>query len=157
MPDVSVRITGLDELFRKLDASTADATLRRGMHKSVFMLQADMAKYPDPPAAGDWKGFVSDRQRRAFFAKLRSGEIEVPYRRQGTLGRRWTTKVSGFAQSIQGFVGNVTSYARYVQDEPKQAEIHKGRWPTVQGVVKADERDIIVTFADEIEAAMKRA
>lgn len=48
--------------------------------------------------------FFSDRQRRAFFAKLNSGEINVPYIRTGAQGRAW--RFEGMRSPASGVVGN---------------------------------------------------
>lgn len=83
--------------------------------------------------------FLSDKQRRAFFARLRNGEIEVPYRRgtspgSETLGRRWHIRASG---QIGHVLTNDASYAPLVHGKDDQATYHKGNWKTDEGL--ADE------------------
>lgn len=48
--------------------------------------------------------FFSDRQRRAFFAKLNSGEINVPYIRTGAQGKAW--RFEGMRSPSSGVIGN---------------------------------------------------
>lgn len=158
MADVSITITGVPQLLRKLDALTADRTLRPAMAASLALLQSDLQAYPRPPAPGSFPGFVSVKQRRWFFAALRSGEITVPYRRTGMLGRAWTQRINGRGLGMVGILGNVMgkSYGRYVQDKRRQARIHQGRWPTVQDVARRRRKDVVREFRVAIRAAMQR-
>ena len=114
-----------------------------------------------PGAPGEYPGksagkmtFVSDKQRRFFFAALREGTIQVPYRRTGTLGRKWTSKVTFTDDDVMGFVGNNTPYAPLVQGFDTQARIHAGNWQTEQDVANESRDEIMGIFADEISRAM---
>ena len=102
-------VTGVPKLLRKLDAAMADQTIKRGLEGGMNILRDVLKKYPPPPAGSKYV-----RTRR--------------------LGNSWAQRTSGFAMKAEGFVGNNTSYARYVQDEEKQAQVHQGRWQTVQSV-----------------------
>jgi hypothetical protein len=158
MADVTITITGVAPLLRKLDAITADRTLRTAMNASLSMLQSDLQKYPKPPTAGSFPGFVSVKQRRYFFWALRSGRITVPYRRTGMLGRAWTSRITGRGLNMVGVIGNVMgkSYGRYVQDRQRQARIHQGRWATVQAVARRRRRAVVAEFQRAIRAAIQR-
>lgn len=139
---VSIHIDGIEAVERKLGTLAAHDALRNPMEASLALVQNRIATYPTPPS-GQHVTFVSDRQRRGFFAKLRSGEITVPYRRTGTLGRRWTSKIDESGSSLVGVVGNNTEYAPWVQsvdaigNRGPQARIHQGRWETDAQVVAA--------------------
>lgn len=139
MSDVEITITGAEDVIRRLGDIQSGRVLRPAMQGSLEVLRGDLARYPRPPAHtwGKWQ-FVSDKQRRWFFWALRNGQITVPYRRTGSLGRLWTTKITGVGMHMYGHVGNALgqSYGRYVQDKPRQALIHQGRWSTVQDVAK---------------------
>ena len=94
--------------------------------------------------AGQW----SDAERRAFWAKLKAGEIEVPYRRglspgSESLGKRWQVKGSGTRHSLI----NNASYASLVQGR-KQIPYHKDTGhKTVQSVLNNEQNamGVIVT------------
>ena len=122
-----ITIKGLDQLERTLGRATAARTLRRAMNKATLHLQGKMADYPSPPAGST-------------------------YRRTGTLGRRWTTDVSGDGK--RGRVGNNTLYGPWVQSERLQARWHRGRWQTDEKVAKQEERKVRDFFEDEIERAL---
>lgn len=120
------------------------------MEQAVALVQREVARYPRPPKAGDFPGFKSSKQRRWFFWAMQNGKITVPYRRTGTLGKSWTTEVHSLASDLQGIVGNVRPYAPYVQDDERQAAIHKGRWGTVQDAVRRKANEVINLFKQEI-------
>lgn len=101
------------------------AMVRVGRNAVVFM-----STYP-ARFSGRGPGFVSDKQRRYFFAALRAGRIQVPYQRSGILGRAWHLEARG-KERLE--VTNTTRYAPYVQLRPTQARIHQGRWQTVEDV-----------------------
>jgi len=68
------------------------------------------------------------------------------YKRTGTLKRSWLRRVRGDASSVTGEVvssGNMAPYNRQVQDQTRQARVHRGRWTnTVQEVARRNERTI---------------
>jgi len=81
-------------------------------------LNTDLATYPPPPP-------------------------DSTYRRTGTLGRAWTHEETASLLSVQTALGNVTPYARFVQDEDYQADVHQGRWQTTADVLERREQWII--------------
>ena len=97
--------------------------------------------------------FVSDRQRRYFFAALRDGRIQVPYRRGNTLARSWNAEVRETARTIEGKVysnGNIAPYNIWVQDTEQQSKFmaYKG-WKVVGFMVKR-------VFEPRLKAALHR-
>ncbi len=75
-----------------------------------------------PPQSGKRQAFVSPAQRRALFAKLRAGAIQVPYQRTGRL-------VAGWRQADPFTVINETPYADLVVGaKGKQSAYHAGNW-----------------------------
>ena len=137
----SIRIEGVKELQAKLGRAGANRTLRDPMHRAVLRLQRDMADYPDR-SSGEL--FVGPRQANY-----------KPYIRTGTLGRRWTTKVSQSGAGVTGKVGNNTEYAPWVQSERFQAGIHRGNWQTDEQVVERNRDRIVGDFQREIDKALE--
>lgn len=68
------------------------------------------------------------------------------YKRTNTLRRSWLRRVRGDASSVTGEVvssGNMAPYNRLVQDQTRQARVHRGRWTnTAQEVARRNERTI---------------
>jgi len=127
---MSIELRGLDALYRKLGNAVANRTLRPAMEHAVKLVQRDMADYP----------------------AQRAGST---YRRTGTLGRRWTTKVSYGSSGVQGKVGNNTKYGPYVQSERFQSRIHRGRWQTDEQVLERDTEKITGLLQDTIDKALE--
>lgn len=153
MSDAAIQIVGLEPLMAAVGRLAAGVVLRDTMEVAVERVRTQIAVYPPPPAGYRmvWK---SERQRRWFFAALRSGAIQVPYRRTGTLGRRWTTRVSGAGLAVTGEVGNVTGYGPYVQGADDQAHVHQGRWRTDEQVTAMMTPQIQALFEARLQAAM---
>lgn len=128
---MSIKIEGIEELFRKLSNATAVQTLVPPMQRAVLRLQAKLANYPPAPP----------RSR---------------YRRTGTLGRRWTTRVEPGAESVTGRVGNNTVYGPLVQSERFQARIHQRTgWQTDRQVIERERENIIRDFQRAIDEALR--
>lgn len=70
------------------------------------------------------------------------------------LGRSWTTKVTTGRNSWQGKLGTTVSYAPVVQDEERQAQVHRGRWHTVQGAVRDNRSKVVGLIRDAIRQAI---
>ena len=141
---MTVRIEGLDRVIRKLDK--LEANLFKPMTKATAHIQEKMADYP--PASGKPQPFKTDRQRRYFFWALREGLITIPYRRTGTLGRKWTHRVERGGR--RGVVGNNTAYGPLVQSGDQQAGYHRGTWQTDQEVADREAGQVRQFFVDEI-------
>lgn len=125
----NIEIQGIEELFRKLGGAVAISTMRPPMQRSVYRLQAGMAKYP-PQRLGS------------------------SYRRTGTLGRRWTTAISESADGLVGKIGNSTSYGPFVQSEMFQSRVHQGLWQTDADVAKQEQAAIVRDFDQTIQGAL---
>lgn len=54
--------------------------------------------------------------------------------------------------SIQTALGNVTPYARYVQDEEKQADIHRDWWQTTKDILEKREQWIVQEILGAIQS-----
>lgn len=141
---MTTTVQGLDATIDKLDGLDRPEVFRRPMTEGTAHLQRAIAKYP--PQVSRPQPFKSDKQRRYFFAALRRGEIKVPYRRTGTLGRRWTTEVS--PDGRRGVVGNNTPYGPLVQgDASQQVRYHAaGGWRRVDHVARIEARRVVAFF-----------
>lgn len=97
---------------------------------------------PPPPSPGSMR-FKSERQRRFVMAAINRGEITVPYKRgtggsingSETLNRSYRVDLYG----DEAVLVSGASYAKYVVGD-QQAEIHQGRWNTVQNAVETVRR-----------------
>ena len=127
---VSIQIKGIDTLIQKLGKVEGTKHLRPPMQRSVYRLQARMAQYP-------------------------AQRTNSSYRRTGTLGRKWTSKIEQGNGIIRGKVGNNASYAPLVQSYQFQARIHRGLWQTDRYIVDTEYRTIVRDFEDTIKNTLK--
>lgn len=88
---------------------------------------------PYPAASRKKQAFKTTKQRRGFFAKLRAGQITVPYRRSGDTLGRWSQPIR---QGRAVVLRNTSPHAVWVHSAAGQAGYHKGRWKTDAGVAE---------------------
>jgi hypothetical protein len=128
--DLTISIRGVDRLMVKLGRVQGTRILLPPTQRAVFRLQRYMATYPPAPARSK-------------------------YKRTGTLGRRWTTKVESTGDGVIGKVGNNTEYGPLVQSKKFQADVHKNRWQTDADAIRDNRKDIVQDFNTSIKAALK--
>ena len=82
------------------------------------------------------------KQRLFVIIAIKEGRIKVPYRRTNRLGQSITTAVNTVGGRVVGTIGTNVDYAPWVISSEKtpdsggpQAQYHKKRWWTLQGVV----------------------
>lgn len=146
MAEAVTEVVGIDEVLERLGDAASPATLVRGMRKATALVQREIAVYP--PAQPQPMVWASERQRRFVMAAIREGRIQVPYRRTGTLGKRWTSEVAGEGADVVGRVGNNTTYGPFVMDKKLQAAYHQGVWPVAMDVVEEHRGEIVQCFVD---------
>lgn len=133
MIDVQIKIE-MDKVLRALDR-VDDPRMPEQMAAYVAeqVVLPRLAKYPT--RSGKSQPFVSDKQRRYFFAALRSGEIRVPYQRTHDLGSKWQTLP--FAHGI--LLRSQMGYSEIVIGE-RQGAYFKN-WPSVLRTARDAESD----------------
>lgn len=151
MIEAEVRVIGLRETVRRFGSAKGrmQGMLVRVTRQVLEHLRAKLARYPRP-SRGPVQ-FVSPQQRLELLIAIRKGEITVPYRRTGTLGRRWTIRVQPMVGGARGVMGNVTPYAPLVQGA-EQAGIHRGNWRTVEQVVREEEQAIVGMYVEGVKS-----
>lgn len=126
------------------------ALLEAPISRSVLRMQQALQKYPPPIAPGHWRANTSPAQRRAFFAKLRRGEVSG--HRTGNLGRGWTATMRRKWGGLEGKVSNQVPYAMWVQADATQSRFHRNRWQTDRAVLALEEP----VLEREVSAALRR-
>lgn len=150
----TIQITGLDAVLRKLQkVENVAAVMDRPMKQALGHLQRRLARYPRK-ASGAFTAMATPAQKRAYWAKVRGGEIShdprTGYRRSGTIGRKWTTQIKRGTTHITGIVGNNAPGAIYVQGS-KQQPFHKASgWPTTDSVAESEAAAVRGYFHAEI-------
>lgn len=123
---------GLQDIVKRLShLDNLGGVLDVPMEQSLTMLHADIAPYP-PQAV----------------------PLEV-YRRTGTLGRLWTSKVKTSRAGAVGTLGNKTPYAIYVQGD-KQRDFHeRAGWVRADKQMEKRENDILAFFKKAVDRALR--
>ena len=158
------KVHGAKQLERAF--AEAPARIMRGlkamMGGAVELIRSGVAEYPPETAGNKPRGFTSGGQNtwyeRGFGSRWARKDGSVGSAETSeALGRSWTTEVRGFAAGVRGIVGTKASYAPLVQDEKRQAAVHKrNKWPTVQGVFKDKAREIVHLFDSVIARIIRR-
>lgn len=107
--------------------------MEAAMNDATALLLRELKVYPPPPSGST-------------------------YVRTGTLRNSWHREIEGRGLEIRGIVGsneNVAPYNRWVQDEERQAPVHRGRWTnTAQEVLRRNEAAINGMFRARVRAAL---
>lgn len=147
--NVFVEVQGIDPLLRVLVEITSEEIQSIVTRKTAMFLRNKMQRYPIQRYVGRaeayGKTFQSDKQRRWFFAALRSGELQIPYGRTNQLSAGWQLVNYGGADWA---LENSVPYVGYVQGEPQSRMMQMRGWRTINQVMDEDASQI-ETFAQE--------
>jgi hypothetical protein len=144
-----VSLSQLRNRLRRLDDGTM---ARRALEGSGRYLELKLDHYPPQKSVSRREAFgqtfQSDRQRRWFFAALKSGELRIPYKITGSLGTGWRVEIHGNEARII----NRVPYAKFVQSRPQQSRQMKLiGWQTVEDIAER-EGDVLWNFAFRVVA-----
>jgi len=145
-----IELRGLEKAIAQLVAVGDVKFVTDALKAGALVAKGFLAKYPPQKHLTRkqvyGQTFKTDKQRRGFFAKLRSGEIEVPYRRgqspgSEALGRKWTIEARS---ALEVVVGNNVSYGPLVQSRSDQSLYHKATgWQTTDDVAEQHGDEIV--------------
>lgn len=148
----SITITGMDELLAKLGKlEHVHLALQRPMDISLKYMQNQLMEYP-AKAAGAFSALATPGQKRAYWARVRSGDInhgDGGYIRQRMLGNAWATEIQSGLNGMRGIVGNNSPGAIFVQGERQQPFHRASGWKTVDQVADESEGFVRRTFEAE--------
>jgi hypothetical protein len=137
----TITITGLEPVIAKLKRiETIQNELEPPMNQALGHLHRRMGRYP-AKNSGAFAALATPVQRRAYWAKVKSGEIDHGangYRRSGTTGRKFSTKVTRHSGGLRGELTNNAPGARYVFGDYQPAFIKASGWPTVDSVAEKE-------------------
>ena len=146
--DARSTVAGLTRLAR------ADG-FKTGLQAAGTHLRRVIAVYPARRYYHLNWAIVSPRMRRAFFAKLRSGEIQVPYVRSSSpgsqrLGTRWGQSTANGGMTVT--VGNTATYAPIVQGGARQSSFHRQtNWRTDRYVAEGEAQRVVAIVFTAIQ------
>lgn len=156
MPDfIDVTIVGMDKIAEKLEKlpqAVGDAGVEQADnyllnvlinkeipgYKHITYKQA----YGKPPPGG-------------FFAKLRAGEIQIPYQRRGPgngVSGAWTIQGAG----RNAYITNTDPAAKWVYSEDQARMMQLIGWRRVSQILDKYTKNIVASFDRGVKAAIKK-
>lgn len=132
--DITLRIDGLKQALEALNIPESEMKARAG--KAAALAVIAVAK-PYPDQSRKKQPFRSAKSRKYFFAALKSGAIQVPYRRTHALQDGWDWKPDGDGAEVF----NSSEHAKWAIDKATRSKYHKGTWKDEEQIAKAAEQD----------------
>lgn len=152
-----ITVTGLEPVLKKLGTiAKMNEALREPMDMSLKHIQRKLARQPRK-AQGAFTALATDRQRRAYWARVGRGEINhrdgIGYVRTHTLSKAWTTQIVRTGAGMRGEVGNNQPHAKYVQGDTSTQQLfhHASGWKRIDTAADESERFVQRTFSAAIQ------
>ena len=147
------KIQGMLKLQRKLRKLEKFQTLMiPPTNKGLALMHDDIGKTPRK-AQGAFSRLATPAQKRAYWARVRSGEINhregVGYVRSNALQQGWKQTVKRVSNGVTGVLSNPVKYGQYVQGRIQQAFHRASGWRQQSKVIK-DNRDKVMDFYRDV-------
>lgn len=140
-------------ITRKIEKTQRAATFRPALQKSADEIEETMKDAPRK-AQGAFSRLATPAQRRAYWARVRSGEAEHSdsggYVRQGS-ANKWEGRVT----DTKAVISNPVDHARYVWGRSQQPFHAVSRWPQGDDVLQSKADVIVGFFEDALEKALR--
>lgn len=157
MSEISIKVTGIDKLYKKLGAVQGAKFHRALLQAAGKHLKSKVSRYPEQKSVtrseAFGKPFQSDKQRNWFFASLKDGTLKIPYKRTGNLGRKWYVRpLAGFKSKV----GNPVSYGDYIQGSGQSRMMELIGWSTLEDVAEKEKGGIERAAQRIVEYALRK-
>ena len=158
MTTSGIKIEGLDKAIRKCEKIGKLDVIKAGMKEAADHVKGKLGKSNYPPRKYLPQPFKTDKSRRFFFAALKDGRIQVPYRRgqkpmSEDLGLSWTIKAR--KGGLQQVVGNNVSYGPLVQGDEQSGYMKAIGWKNTDQIAKAESAAVNKILSETINKALK--
>jgi len=154
-------IKGLDDLQRKFKTlENFQRKLKAPMEESASLVVDYMATAPRKKK-GAFTQYATPGQKRAYWAKVSSGEIEQNahgYKRTSTLVTGWNYKIKTSSRGIKAEVGNkkAKGWGHYVQGAEQQLFHKASGWRTTDEAIKKTANEVQKIFDKAIKRELNR-
>ena|SRR3972149_6096670 len=140
---IQIRIRGVAELDKKLGAFSSGLQLvvEDASRKAVTYVWSEIPDYPAQPLGSTY-------QRTLTLGRTISAWAGVM--------RDALSRIEPAFGMVKAFLGTALNYAHWVIDEDDQAWMHKGRWWTLQGVVRGARDGIVQVYATALRDYVRR-
>lgn len=146
MSDYRIEFRGLTEYDGKLQRIESELPdeLKKMMKKAIIYTQGQIPPYPSPPAGSTYRR--TGTLGRVITAFPGEGGGRSLGGGGGDNGGTPLTRVEMMGRNVKGVIGARLEYIPLVIDEKEQAGMHRGRWWTLQRVVKGAKAGMIQVF-----------
>lgn len=158
-----IRLDGKELALAKLAALGRLDEVKAGLMAAGIYLQKRLATYPPTKRLTResvyGQTFQTDRQRRGYFAKLRDGEIQVPYHRGESPGSQrlkasWTQRTTNGGMTV--ILGNDTTYGPLLMEGRTQSLfMQRLGWKTTDEIVDAERDEVLRIIGDVIDDSLE--
>lgn len=153
-------IEGMESLRRKLKTlENFQDKMIPPTNKALALMFADIGKTPRK-SPGAFSRLASPAQKRAFWARVSSGEINfregVGYVRSDALQQGWQQRVNRVSNGIRGILENLVPYARFVQGSKQQSFHRASGWRKKSDVIKDNKKEVVGFFQDVIRRELRK-
>lgn len=154
---IGIEVNGVPQVVRMLEQLRAPAVTRAVSFEVADYLRGQLRKYPAPTYVSRTraygKPFQTVKQRRWFFAALRSGALQLPYVRSGRLRAGWQILTSGQTDHL---LLNDVDYATYVQNSPQARMMTLRQWRSIQTIIYAEATRLQRVTDEALNRALKK-
>lgn len=158
MSGVNIGVNGIKPVEDLIGRIRQLQGLRNGIRAGALYLKGRAAVYPRVRRGK--QPFKTLKQQHGFFAKLKKGEITVPYTRGSAvnserLAQRWAISIRD--NGLTGVIGNNASYAELVYSKGKQALYHKKTgWKTVERIARDESKNVKTIVYRAVGQSLKK-
>lgn len=150
-----ITIYGLGKVLAKFEKLEAPASvLRRPLAESSAYIVRRLKQKP-VKSKGAFSRLATDAQRRAYWARVKSGAISHGpngYIRTGNTAKAWNYKIEISQRSAESLISNNRYAARFVYGKDEQQRFHEeSGWPRVDLVAKDAKAVVIRIFEDQLD------
>ena len=131
---MEINVEGAEQLVAKLTTVQQFNRVKAAISQEGVMLAGKLKHYPRKTYTPNPLIKSNPKVRRAFFAKMKAGEIRVPYRRSGDLRKHWSVQSS--LGGMTSTIINGLSYAPLIQGENQTYGHAASGWLTVEAAGK---------------------
>ena len=154
---MTVTVKGLDDVLRKIESLNKPGAFKKPMQLSVDHLWGKMKRDP-AKAPGAFSAMATDGQRRAYWAKVSSGEARHDpnrgYIRSHRLYRGWKKRITNSGR--RGEIWNDEDYWQFVEGLRQQPFHAASNFPHVAKVVRDETRVVIGIFQRHYERLLRK-
>jgi hypothetical protein len=153
---IGIEIQGIAAVQAALAKASSPQVMHALTQDAGEYMRGQLRKYPAyqyvSRARSYGKPFQSERQRRWFFAALRSGELMLPYRRTNALKQGW--QLTRFGENDL-LLTNEVSYAKFVQQSPQARMMIYIGWRSQETIVYYERAQIQRVVTESYNRASK--